>query len=514
LIFYPVFLSGFRLVPAYSIDPRLNLYLLEHSFQWLAGNPLHSDFWSPPMFYPAQHTLGFTDAMAGYGWLYWPFRFMGISPESSYDLWLVFSCVINFMMMYAGLRRLLRIDIAAASTGAYVFAFGIPRMAQLVHAQLLPGMYVLLMIAGFFMAVDHSPWPATRTGRLWVGWLCMMLGAVLQFYSGFYNLWFAVFGLSVLVMISFFIRDCRKDVLRSVQSPAPVIVSIAAVAMIWPLLSVYLGVLDDTGARSMDEIRSMLPGWRSWLYVGSSNVAYGWIYDKWPGFIPPDMTHEHVIGLGIVSTIMAVIGLFGCRKQPWVRAVLVVVALLLVLTWNYSEKWNPWFYVAEWVPGASAIRAVSRVSIFLLIPLSAGIAFQLHRMSSRGWRNVLIAVIVLEQWMVIPANDPAPTAQRVAAITQLARAHGKPFYVTKKVGPDYKRGNEIEFHMDAMWAGMEANLPVVNGYSGTVPPKWLVLYFNTVEVERDRKRLDNWLAAWMREYPENINQPVMIEVQD
>ena len=63
-----------------------------------------------------------------------------------------------------------------------------------------------------------------------------------------------------------------------------------------------------------------------------------------------------------------------------------------------------------------------------------------------------------------------------------------------------------------MWAGLEANLPVVNGYSGTIPPKWILLNFNTIGPDRDRARIRDWLNAWMREFPEYTAKPVVIEV--
>jgi len=505
LCFHPVFLSGFRHVPAYSIDPRLCIYIMEHSFQWLAGNPLHADFWSPPIFYPAQNVLGFCDALTGYNWMYWPFRFAGVSPTTSYSIWMILNCVLNFGLMYAGLRRLVRLNVPAACTGAYVFAFGIPRMAQLVHPQLLSQGYVLVMVAGLFLLLSPGR-------RQWLGWLCISAGAVLQFYSGFYHLWLAGVCLSVFVLTALIIPDCRRPVLNMFKHPAPLVLLPLALLFMWPLLNVYLGVLDTVGARPREEIESMLPNLKSWLYVSHANVLYGWLYQKFPSLIPDEMTHEHVIGLGLITTITAWAGFIRWRHNAWARVTLITLVIMLVLSWNYSEQWNMWFFVADHVPGASAIRAVSRIAIALLVVFSAGLAYAIHRMPPSIWRNGLILLIVLEQWMVIPAYDPTPIAERVTAVAEKARAINQPFFMSKLVGPDYKRGGEMEFHMDAMWAGLEANIPVVNGYSGTIPPKWILLYFNTIGPDRDRARIRDWLDAWMREFPEHADKPAIIEV--
>src|SRR5947199_50812 len=55
--FYPVLFSGFARTPGDLGDARLVNFLLEHDWRWLTGRAGHRDLWSPPVFYPAAHTL-------------------------------------------------------------------------------------------------------------------------------------------------------------------------------------------------------------------------------------------------------------------------------------------------------------------------------------------------------------------------------------------------------------------------------------------------------------------------
>jgi hypothetical protein len=71
--FHPTFRSGFATVQGYpGNDPRLVAFILEHTtYRWLAGFPLHGDFWSPPIFFPQQGVGAYTEMLVGAAPPYW-----------------------------------------------------------------------------------------------------------------------------------------------------------------------------------------------------------------------------------------------------------------------------------------------------------------------------------------------------------------------------------------------------------------------------------------------------------
>jgi hypothetical protein len=56
--------------------------------------------------------------------------------------------------------------------------------------------------------------------------------------------------------------------------------------------------------------------------------------------------------------------------------------------------------------------------------------------------------------------------------------------------------SEMECQLDAMWAGLDAQVPTVNGYSSNFPHGWELLEHNQVENEADERRLEGALTAW------------------
>ena len=44
-------------------DPRLVQFILEHSYLWLSGEPLHAGFWSPPVHYPVAGVGAYSDTL-------------------------------------------------------------------------------------------------------------------------------------------------------------------------------------------------------------------------------------------------------------------------------------------------------------------------------------------------------------------------------------------------------------------------------------------------------------------
>jgi hypothetical protein len=137
----------------------------------------------------------------------------------------------------------------------------------------------------------------------------------------------------------------------------------------------------------------------------------------------------------------------------------------------------------------------------MLLPASLAVAAALHGWRARWWCGVIMALVVMEQQVRVPVGNTGPHAAAVGVLAgSMAGADGA-VYAVERAGPDYRRGREYERHLLAMWAGMSAGVPVVNGYSGQVPPGWDLLYFNAAGGERDRLRIEGWLAAWMARHP-------------
>jgi len=155
-VFYPTFSSCFGRIQTDPGDTRFNNYVLEHGYQWLSGNPIHNDFWSPPIFFPAKNTLAYSDILFSAAPFYWFWRILGMEPDTSFQLWTIALVSLDFLLMFFTLKSGACFSSFASVIGAYIFAFANIRVAQIGHPQLLPQFYSVLSVYTLFKIFPYA----------------------------------------------------------------------------------------------------------------------------------------------------------------------------------------------------------------------------------------------------------------------------------------------------------------------------------------------------------------------
>src|SRR5205823_11426350 len=80
--------------------------------------------------------------------------------------------------------------------------------------------------------------------------------------------------------------------------------------------------------------------------------------------------------------------------------------------------------------------------------------------------GVLAVLVMAEQWRSQPPSFAhGPFFAEVEGLRERLEAAGGPAYVPLAPGRPFWQSQLV-----AMWAGLRANVPVVNGYSGRYPP--------------------------------------------
>jgi hypothetical protein len=248
LVFGPMLLSGLTYTLGNLGDGRLVAFTLEHGYGWLAGNELHRDFWRAPMFHPYDKSATLSDVMIGYGPLYWPWRMLGLAADTSFQLWMLAVATLNFAVAYAFAIRFVRVGVLGASVGAYLFAFGNPKLVQFSHQQLAPLFYVLLAMICLHAVLVQTGAPRTAwRERLWIGTFFSTL--VGQAYGAFYPFFF--FGLVLAAATAWvaFFRAPREAVLALVRRRGAWILlcGVLTTAALAPLVTQSLETADDVG---------------------------------------------------------------------------------------------------------------------------------------------------------------------------------------------------------------------------------------------------------------------------
>jgi hypothetical protein len=234
------------------------------------------------------------------------------------------------------------------------------------------------------------------------------------------------------------------------------------------LLQPYVETNRDFHRSYRHEVILMLPTWQSWLSPPPASM--------WADLVSPidgPLAHEHHLFPGAVFYILfitCIIGSVARRRAPLPAMMCLATAGLLTVISMKFGKTSCWHAVHDYMPGAGGIRAVSRIfSVVLLF----------------GWIGVLITITDLLKPIPRVAGPICAALLSIAMIEQfqprLPAFNGKPFFSVAGQLAGQMAGAKCAYvqlspeapywtgQLVAMWAGLKANVPVINGYSGRVP---------------------------------------------
>src|SRR4029453_4226401 len=218
LAFSPTLLSGMRQMQENPGDTRLHNWIVEHSWRWLRGTPLHESLWDPPFFFPAKGTGAYTESMLGAAPPYWILRLAGVAPDTAFQWWMLITLGRHFAVLYVFLREALGQSRLAASVGAFLFAFGSARVVQIGHQHLLPQYFSVLALLSLAAALR-----ATDTSRRAVGLAGFGVAVALQIWSGIYLGWFLCLALAIACIWALVLRSTRASLSVLLFSRWPIV---------------------------------------------------------------------------------------------------------------------------------------------------------------------------------------------------------------------------------------------------------------------------------------------------
>lgn len=453
--FWPTLASGFARVQADAGDTRFVNYLLEHGWRAFTFRAAWLD---PPFFFPQAGVAAYSETLWPLALVYGPFRLL-LPADTAMQAWMLAVSALNFWVGWALLRRVLGAGAWGAAVGAFLVAFGSPRLSQLNHQHLLAVFFSL----GAVWAAARVLQPDVRRPWAWSAALaaCLVAQVAAGLYLGFFLGVFAALCLAVAVTL----RDARAR-LRATWprlAAAAVVVGLAAL----PFVRLYSGggVAHDFGT-----VKGYVPELHSWLHVGPEHWLYGWtssssLFERLPA------EGEHRLGVGLVTLGLVAWGFWALRRRPEVRVVGLAALLLGLLALRWRGGVTPWELVYRFVPGGAGLRVVARVGVFMLLPFSLSVAWALSALEAK--RRLALAlglVVMLEQGRAHWSYDKVELRARVARVAaQVPPAGCAAFYATRPTANAYERAL---MHLDAMWAAVETGVPTVNGYSGKTPPRW------------------------------------------
>lgn len=468
-------------IPGDLRDARLISYFLEHFYRWI--NRQDTGFWHSDFFYPFPLTTAFSDNFLGNGFVYAVPRALGLDREDAFRIWIVIGLTINYPVANYALVRLGYSGLGAA-VGAFLFAFGLPVTAQLGHAQLLWRFGVPLAVLAFEKFRLHGQLRQLALIAFWTTW---------QFYCSIYIGYFLALLLLAFVIghalchaggPTAAIRSVPRQAVRlfagsSAWAKGAFALTVSALAALMIMLAVpYREVSRLYGFhRNWGEIEPMLPRPVSYLLTTNSRL---WPFVTLPNEALP-MWHEHAMFIGIAPFLAIAVALAlrlagrGHSDRLFVPTSLVVAFLVLLTLWVDGASA---YRIAAWLPGADAVRAVTRIIVVLLFPCGMLLASSLDTITTArcpGWARTttvaLISVLVVVESSCIQPLTTTRTdwLDRMAMVSaELPRT--MPSAPLLLLSPSQNPSEGSYRDIDAMLFAQDHGWATLNGYSGNDPP--------------------------------------------
>jgi len=466
-------------IPGDIGDARFNLYVLEHVYRWLVGKTHH--FWSAPIFYPYPLAIAFSDNFLGDGTIYALARVAGMVPEDAFRLWYALGFGINFAVASLVLNRLGYSQLAAA-LGAFLFTFGMPVTVQEGHAQLIYRFGVPLATMALLQARGARPLLSLGMALFWTTW---------QFYCSIYIGYFLILFLASLVIGMGLCAEAGPvagvcglpmAALRiwNAQPLRAKLLFLAATATLLALLALlfmpYIMASHIYGfRRSWAEIATMLPRPVSYLYSSDSRLwpSSGALFNALP--MPGEQSMFVGVAPFLAVTVRVCLRLARRIQTDRLFGPVSAALLMLVIGTLYVHGYTLYRPLAA-LPGADAIRAVSRIIVVMLFPMGLLVASSFDAiMRLRGSvvaRTAAVAVlgtlIALEASLTSHYTSTKRDWQaRMAAVAALLPPNLPPDPILL-LGP---APNEPWFatQIDAMLFAQKRGWRTINGYSGNLP---------------------------------------------
>ena len=355
-----------RDIPGDLGDSRFNLALLEFFYHTLRA-ALHggraADFLNAPFFYPWPRVTNFSDTFWGDAGVYAFARGLGVGQLRAFQVWFVAGFALTYATAFVSFRKF-GLGSWGAASGSFLFAFALPMMAQFGHTQLV---YRLWMPPAI-LALDRF---LTRRS-LRAGAACILFIA-LQLAVGIYlGLFLCLLGASYALALLLVQRDCLalpspgKLCAAGIQELCTTgVLFLAGLILLLVVGLPYFHVQSMYGFnRSWSEVFLPRPG--SYLLAGVSTL--------WPNlshFTDPSVWEQQLFpGLSaIIPFVWFILSRKARARQPLAAVMVVSVVILFAIT--ISVDGHTLYRLIYLIPGFSAIRAVPRVILVMMLPLAA-----------------------------------------------------------------------------------------------------------------------------------------------
>lgn len=483
--------TDFDGVPGNFGDARLNNFFLEHGYQYVTGKT--PTYWNAPFMYPDQQTLTYSDNLLGTLPLYIFFRLISFDRETSFQLWFLFLCAINFISAFVCFKKL-KFNIYLSAIGAYLFAFSLTFIGRIGHAQLIAQFCIPWIF--YYLIQFFGSWQAKHLGYslLFLVWLfyCGM-------YMGFLTALLVIIIIVVNVILKFktFSRQFKnsifiRDLSLSLLIPALVIL---------PLIIPYIHRASLSGYRDYKDVIPLLLSFRNflmpagepWIWkklmILNNDVPLFWEKQLWCGGI--------LFGFFIFYLLKRYSGKWFSHGINFILVSSLIISALIFINWGAGISF---FKLVRQLPGYSSMKPVGRIilpQIFLMIWVMLYIlrAFMIKHHEYKWIYGAFACLIVLDHGTTTSSllrYSKSLSQHRINEIINKiviqSNENTRPIKAIAYI--PFAEGNPVEIQIEGALAAQQLKIPSVNGYSSTCKGE-----FGPFWEKHDSTSLVQWLNA-------------------
>jgi hypothetical protein len=445
-------------------DASLNLWALGWDLRVISEHPswlFTGRVFDANIFFPAPHTLAYSDNLLPQAVALWPVYAITGDLALCYNVLFFGSLVAAALAMHILARELTGSERAAYVAGL-IFGFAPYHFAHLKHVQL----QALYFMPLSFLWLHRLFQRERRIDAVMLG-VVLGLQAVSSIYYGIIGGIGIAFAAVALVLVT---RPVRAGRLLRCAATAALVAMLVALPWTVP----YLLVHRETGAgRSIGDAASGGTLLANYLQAPATNLLYGRTGILRPGhgaWLQYSEGIEQELFPGFCALLLALLGCATAgkdrRKVAVVFAVVTVVGVILSMgpegpTPLYSLLYRGLF-------GMAAIRAVPRFSVLALLGIAVLAALAIRWLEARQprlARGLVVAALlaIAVEYSNGAIDYPPPPSLHTSAGGWLRDQPGSGAVLCVPIR--VWMGNT-----PCMLQSLEHRRPVVNGYSGILPP--------------------------------------------
>lgn len=487
LIFLP-FTNNLRTNLPNAVDPVFYAWNINHDTQAIlqkGKNMLDAN-----IFYPEGNTLAFSDTLYGQIPVTLPLQLLTKNVVFTENLYVFLTFPLAAISMFLFAYFLTKNTISSILSGIF-FAFSYPRLAQIGHMPMISSQWLPLFALFFIKYIEHGSWK-----NLLMAFLFYTASIASSMYFGVFLIPFALFA--IVLEIAWWIKR------KSITIPKKILKSI--VVFFIPMVGILILVLYPY-IRLKAEYPQIKRPLEDAARLSASLVDYKTILPT--SFIAPYHAfetgiNEHPLYPTMTLVFFAVLGMIvGWKKHKKYVALLSLTGItsfvlscgpyldIIVGKYEWFHVTMPYYYLYQVVPLMQSIRVPARLSIIVMLSLSALSAIGLSSVLKRKFKFLLAGLIFLlfmiEVWQVKTPSVSIPLEHDVPAVYQwlstkpdssiIVELPFRPFYSIITSMEDQLFKNYSDIKEDEVYA-LEAyrtyfsiyhRKRMLNGYSGFFP---------------------------------------------